>query len=140
MNSNESALQAIIRKLNNCLEQDEESCWVADVLYRCDDVSSPIIVRTEARDISISWDESDELSIDMNVQDGYSQDEYAQRWELSGSPWRRHAGLHWVAGSQISHIALEDHLLGEGVRFDFESGVTLRVMQSGVETFVPHVA
>ena len=135
MNSNENALQATIRKLNDCLKQDEESCWVADVFYRCDGVASPIIVRTEARDISISWDESNELSISMNEQNAC-----AGRQESSGTSWRRPAGLRWVAGSQISRVALEGHLLGEGVRFDFESGVTLRVMQSGVETFVPHAA
>ena len=135
MNSNENALQATIRKLNDCLKQDEESCWVADVFYRRDDAASPIIVRTEARDISISWDESNELGISMNEQDGC-----AGRQESSGASRRRPAGLRWVAGSQISRVALEGHLLGEGVRFDFESGVTLRVMQSGVETFVPHAA
>ena len=135
MNSNENALQAMIRKLNDCLKQDEESSWVADVLYRIDGVFSPIIVRTEARDISIFWDEKNELSIDMGAQE--EQEGYQ---ESSGDSWRRPAGLRWVAGSQISRIALEDHLIGEGVRFDFESGVTLRVMQSGVETFVPHAA
>lgn len=135
MNSNENALQATIRKLNDCLKQDEESCWVADVLYRRDGAASPIIVRTEARDISISWDEMNELSISMD-----EQSDCKGCQESSGVSWCRHVGLRWVAGSQISRVALEDHLMGEGVRFDFESGVTLRVMQSGVETFVPHAA
>ena len=110
MNRNESTLHNQVRQLNDYLEGDEKSRWIADVLRVLDEdgnctPGSPILIRTEMRDITVSWPDGRHLQI--------STEPVECCGESSELTWSQHALLRELIGAKIENIEVEASSSGD---------------------------
>ena len=128
MNRNESTLQSQVRQLNDYLEACEQSRWIADVMRATDAEGNvpdeaPILIRTEIRDITLSWPDGEHLELGGEPVDN--------RDKTSPLVWDQHALLKSLIGSQIESIEIAASPSGDVFRMDVDEDRDVRISPRG---------
>ena len=144
MNSNESTLHSTIDVLNDYLDNDERSRWLADIqsVWDWDKGSwmarTPFLIRTEMRDITLIWDGGNSLDISTDPVDNWTPESVCDFLPIGtdGSDgryeWRQHPGCKAFIGEAIKRFVPcpSDH--GDSIWLKFGDGQSMRLSPAGI--------
>ena len=158
VNRNESTLLNTVRRINDNLESDDRSRWLADVLAIWDREQAswmpqaPHLLRTEMRDITLSWDGAGRLSISTDPVNTYAPDgvfpDLLNGHDIGAScapacnpcasrfAWRTHPGCKGFIGEPIERIAYCPSEAGDALWVRFRNGQQLRLSSAGLIAYM----
>lgn len=158
MNRNESTLLNTINQINDNLMNDDRSRWLADVLAIWDSEQAswipqaPCLLRTEMRDITLSWDGAGRLSISTDPVNTYALNGVspnllndhkagascapARPPRASRFAWRTHPGCKGFIGEPIERIAYCPSETGDALWVRFCNGQQLRLSSAGLVAYM----